>query len=83
MNAAFFSNVFNIYVSRAEHDKIVLFILHHRVRERRSKEEKIQNQQYFISYEENIVVKFLLLMRNLEHLVRIKYVISITFNVAC
>ena len=68
------------YASRAEYGEVALSTLLHRVRGRRSKEEKARSQQYLTLYEENAVVEFLLQMKDLGQPVRMKYIASIAFS---
>lgn len=70
------------YATLAERGDVPLSTLHHRDKGRRSIEEKAQSQQYLTSDEEKAVIKFLLLMSNLEQSVRIKFIPSLVFYVA-
>ena len=71
----------NTYRALADHGNVPRSALHHRARERRSIEEKAQSQQYLTSWEEDVVVKFLLQMSNLGQPIRMKFIPSIAFSV--
>ena len=70
------------YAALAERGDVPLSTLHHRDQGRRSREELAQSQQYLTPEEEKAIVRFLLLMSNLGHPVRIKFIRSLAFSVA-
>ena len=70
------------YAALAEQGDVPLSTLHHRNHGRRSREELAQSQQYLTPEEEKAIVKFLLLMANLRHPIRIKFIRSLAFSVA-
>ena len=53
------------YRALADHGNVPRSTLRHRARGRHSREEKAQGQQYLNPYEENVVVKYLSLFRNI------------------
>ena len=53
---------------------------YYRAHKRQYMRNKIQDQQYFVSKKEKILVTFLLLMFDLEQFVRVKNISSLTFN---
>lgn len=63
------------------HGNISYSTLYHRARGRPSREEKAQSQQYLTPWEEDIVVKYLLQMSDLEQSVRIKFIPSLAFSI--
>jgi hypothetical protein len=67
----------------ADHGDVARTTLHHRARGRRSIEEKAQSQHYHYPWEEKALVKFLVQQDALGRSVRIKYVGSIAFSLAC
>jgi hypothetical protein len=69
------------YRALANHGEVPHSTLHHRARERRSLEQKVESQQYLTLWEEKALVKFLLQMFDFEQLVRIKFISSLAFNV--
>jgi len=69
------------YAALAERGDVPLSTLHHRDHGR-LREELAQSQQYLTPEEEKAIVKFLLLMSNLRHPVRIKFIRSLAFCVA-
>jgi hypothetical protein len=69
------------YRALADHSNVPRSTLHYRARERRSKEEKAQDQRYLKPYEEDVVVQFLVQMSDLGQPIRIKFVPSIAFSV--
>jgi hypothetical protein len=71
------------YRAQAERGGVPHTTLHHRHRGRASKETKAQRQQYLTPEEEKAMVKFLLLMSSLGHPVRIKFIPSLAFSIAC
>ena len=71
----------NSYRALADHGNVPRSTLHHRARGRRWIEEKAQSQQYLTLWEEDVVVKFLLQMSDLEQPIRIKFIPSIAFSV--
>jgi hypothetical protein len=72
-----------IYAALAEQGDIPLSTLHHRAHGRRSKEQKVRSQQHLTPSEEKALVKFLLQMSDLGSPVRIKFLPSLAFNIAC
>ena len=70
------------YASRSEHSNVPISTLVHRRNGRRSREEQARSQQYLSREEEKGLVRFLLLMANLGHPVRIKFIRSLAFSIA-
>ncbi|KAI1670786.1 DDE superfamily endonuclease [Pyrenophora tritici-repentis] len=70
------------YAARSEHSNVPVSTLVHRRNGRRSREEQAQRQQYLTREEEKALVKFLLLMSNLSHLVRIKFIRLLACSIA-
>ena len=69
------------YASRSEHSNVPISTLVHRRNGRRSREEQARSQQYLSREEEKGLVRFLLLMANLGHPVRIKFIRSLAFSI--
>ena len=69
------------YAALSEMSNVPISTLNHRDRGRRSREELAQRQQYLSPEEEKALVKFLLLMSNLGHPVRIKFMRSLAFSI--
>jgi hypothetical protein len=69
------------YRTLADHSKVLRSTLHQRARGRRSKEEKAQSQQYLNPLEEDVVVKYLLQMSDLEQPMLMKFIPSIAYSV--
>jgi hypothetical protein len=67
----------------ADHASVPRSTLHARARGRRSIEAKAQSQQYLTPAEEKAMVDFVLQMSALGTPVRIKYIPSIAFTIAC
>lgn len=72
----------NTYAARSEHSNVPTSTLVHRRNGRRSREEYAQSQQYLSREEENGLVQFLLLMSNLGHPVRMKFIRLLAFSIA-
>ena len=70
------------YRALAEKSHVPHSTLHHRDRGRGSRETKAQRQQYLTLEEEKAIVNFLLLLSNLGHPVRIKFLPSLAFTIA-
>ena len=70
------------YAARSEHSKVPVSTLIHRSNGRRSREEQAQRQQYLSRAEEKALVQFLLLMSNLGHPVRIKFIRFLACSIA-
>jgi hypothetical protein len=71
------------YRTLADHGNVPRSTLHHRARGRRSMEEKAQSQQYLTSWEEDVLIKYLLQMSDLGQSVRIKFIPALAFRVTC
>ena len=69
------------YDARSNCSGIPLTTLYHCDHGRRSKEEKVQGQQYLTPPEEKALEKFLILMSNLGSPVRIKFLPSLAFSI--
>jgi hypothetical protein len=69
------------YRALADHSNVPHSTLHYRARGRRSREEKVQGQQYLKPYEEDVVVKYLLQMSDLGQSIRMKFIPFIAFKV--
>ena len=67
----------------ADHGDVPRTTLQHGARGRRSKEEKAQSQRYLYPWEAKALVEFLIQQDALGRSVRIKYVRSIAFGLAC
>jgi hypothetical protein len=65
------------------HSKVARTTLQHRARGRRSKEEKAQSQHYLYPWEAKALIKFLVQQDALGRPVRVKYIRSIAFSLAC
>jgi hypothetical protein len=76
------AGVRDTYAARSEHSNIPISTLIHRRNGRRSREEQAQSQQYLNREEEKALVQFLLLMSNLGHPVRIKFIRFLAFSIA-
>jgi hypothetical protein len=63
------------------HGNISYSTLYRRARGRPSREEKAQGQQYLKSYEEEVIVKYLLQMADLGYLIRITFIPSLAYSV--
>jgi hypothetical protein len=70
------------YDAISKRSGIPLSTLHHCVRGRRSREQKVQSQQYLTPLEEKALENFLILMSDLGHPVRIKFVPSLACSIA-
>jgi hypothetical protein len=70
------------YAARLEHSNVPVSTLIHRRNGRRSRKEQTQRQQYLSREEEKALVQFLLLMSNLGHLVRIKFIRLLACSIA-
>jgi hypothetical protein len=70
------------YAARSEHSNVPVSTLVHCRNGRRSQEEQAQRQQYLSQEEEKALVQFLLLMSNLGHPVRIKFICFLACSVA-
>lgn len=70
------------YAALAERGQVPLSTLHHRAAGRPSKEAKAQGQQYLTPEEEKGFVKFLLMMTNLGHPIRVKHIPSLALSIA-
>jgi hypothetical protein len=70
------------YAALADWGDVPLTTIYHRAHGRRSKEEHAQSKQYLTPEEETAIVKFLLLMSNLGHPVRIKFLPSLAVSIA-
>ena len=77
------SGVSDPYAVLSTQSEVPRSTLYHRAHVRPSKEEKAQRQQYLTPEEEKAVVKFLLLMSSLGQPVRIKFIPSLAFSIAC
>ena len=69
------------YDAISKREQVPLSTLHHRVRGRRSIEEKAQSQQHLTPCEEKAVFEFMLQMNDLGQPVRIKYSPQLAFSV--
>ena len=67
----------------ADHSEVPRTTLQHRARGRQSLKEKAQKQQYLYPWEEKALVKFIIQQDEIGRPVRIKYVPSIAFSIAC
>jgi hypothetical protein len=67
------------YRALADHSDVPRSTLHHRARGRRSLEEKARGQLYLRPHEEDVVVKYLLQMSNLDLPIRMKFIPSVAF----
>ena len=76
------SDKHDFYRAFAEKSFVPHSTLHHRDRGRESKETKARRQQYLTLEEEKAIVKFLVLISNLGHPVRIKFLPSLAFIIA-
>jgi hypothetical protein len=72
-----------LYRALVDYSNVPRSTLYHRARGRRSMEEKAQSQQYLTLWEEDVLIKYLLQMSNLGQLVRIKYIPTLAFRIAC
>lgn len=70
------------WAALSEWGNVPLTTLYYRAHGRRSVREKAQRQQYLTTEEEKALITFLLLMSNLGHPVRIKYIPSLVFSLA-
>jgi hypothetical protein len=68
------------YSALAVHGNVPFSTLHHRARGRRSREAKVQSQQYLTPCEENAVVEFLSHMTSIGQPARIKCEAAIAFS---
>ena len=76
------AGVRDTYAARSEHSNVPVSTLIHRRNGRRSREEQAQRQQYLSREEEKALVQFLLLMSNLGHPVRIKFIRLLAYSIA-
>ena len=76
------AGVRDTYAARSEHSNVPISTLVHRRNGRRSREEQAQRQQYLSREEEKALVQFLLLMSNLSHPVRIKFIRLLAYSIA-
>jgi hypothetical protein len=76
------AGVRDTYAARSEHSNVPISTLVHRRNGRRSREEQAQRQQYLNREEEKALVQFLLLMSNLGHPVRIKFIRLLAYSIA-
>jgi hypothetical protein len=63
------------------HGNISYSILYHRAHGRPSREEKAQGQQYLKPYKEEVIVKYLLQMADLNYLIRMKFIPLLAYSV--
>jgi len=70
------------YDATSKRSRVLLTTLYHRDHRRRSKEEKAQGQQYFISEEEKALEKYLKLIADFGNPVRIKCLPALAFSIA-
>jgi hypothetical protein len=70
------------WAALSERGDVALTTVYYRAHGRPSMKEKAQGQQYLTPEEEKALVSFLLLMSDLGHPVRIKYIPSLAFSVA-
>jgi hypothetical protein len=71
------------YDARSKRSVVPLTTLYYCNHGRRSKEEKAQSQQYLTRPEEKALEKYLKLMADIGNPVRIKYLPSLAFCIAC
>ncbi|KAF1996697.1 hypothetical protein P154DRAFT_525392, partial [Amniculicola lignicola CBS 123094] len=69
------------YAAFADRSGVPLSTRHHHAHGRCSREKQAQRQQYLTPEEEKALVKFLLLISNLGHTVRIKFIPSLAFRI--
>lgn len=70
------------WAALSERGNVPLTTLYYRANGRPFRKEKARRQQYLTTEEEKALVTFLLLMSNLGHPVRIKYIPSLAFSLA-
>lgn len=75
-------DVLRTWAALSERGNVPLTTLYYRAHGRPSIKEKAQGQQYLTAEEEKALLAFLLLMSNLGHPVRIKYIPSLAFSLA-
>ncbi len=75
-------DVSRTWAALSERGDVPLTTLYYRAHGRPSIREKAQRQQYLTTEEEKALVTFLLLLSNLGHPVRIKYIPSLAFSLA-
>jgi hypothetical protein len=71
-----------MYEAISKSSNVPLTILYYRARGRRSREVKVQSQQYLTPSEEKGLVRYIQLMADLGIYVRIKFLPSLVFNIA-
>ena len=71
----------NSYRALEDHSGVARSTLNYRALGRRSREEKAQSQQYLTPWEEQALVRFLLLMSGLGQPVRMKFIPSLAFSI--
>ena len=70
------------WAALSEWSGVPLTTLYYRAHRRQSIQEKTQGQQYLAPEDEKALVTFLLLMSDLGQPVRVKYILSLAFNIA-
>ena len=75
-------DVSKTWAALSERSGVPLTTLYYRAHRRHSIKQKVQGQQYFTPEEEKALATFLLLMSDLGHPVRVKYIPSLAFSIA-
>lgn len=70
------------YDATSKRNEVPLFTLFYRAHERRSREKKVESQQYLTPSKEKTLEKYLKLMIDLGNPVRIKYLFALAFSIA-
>jgi hypothetical protein len=63
------------------HGNVSYSTLHYHTRGQPSREEKAQGQQYLKPYEEEVIVKYLLKISNLEYPIQMKFIPLLAYSV--
>ena len=70
-----------LYRALTDYSNVPYSILYYRARGRPSREEKARGQQYLKPYEEEVIVKYLLQMADLDYLIQMKFVPSLAYSI--
>ena len=76
-------DVSRTWAARLERGDVPLTTLYYRSRGRPSMKEKARGQQYLTPGEEKALITFLLLMSDFGQPIRVKYIPSLAFSIAC